>query len=66
MSDNFVYYGANGTEWYLHSKEVTLRNGYIQRIYWFAKQAGPETCAMPDGKEVMETERTGMPVLKNI
>jgi len=44
---------------------VTLKNGREQTIYYFAREAREDrVCAMPDGFVVVETTRTGMPVLK--
>ena len=61
----FEYTNKKGVKYYLHSKEVTLRGGRKQTIYYFARDVRPEAIdAVPDGYKVMETERTGMPVLK--
>jgi len=44
---------------------VTLRGGKQQRIYFFARDVRAGSLdAVPAGYEVMETKRTGMPVLK--
>jgi hypothetical protein len=61
----FSYTNAKGQVYYLHTREVTLKNGRKQRIYFFAKdQRDGHLEAVPEGYEVMETQRTGMPVLK--
>ena len=61
----FSYTNAKGQVYYLHTKEVTLKNGRVQRIYYFARDIRPEALdAVPAGMEVMETKRTNMPVLK--
>lgn len=54
----------SGTTYYLHSKDVTLRGGRKQTIYYFAKEAKDNACDMPDGYEVMENPKTGLPMLK--
>jgi hypothetical protein len=61
----YSYTNAKGQTYYLHTKEVTLKNGKIQRIFYFARdiRAGALD-AVPAGYEVMETKRTNMPVLK--
>ncbi len=57
----------SGATYYLHSKELTLRGGRRQTIYYFARMemegalSGP-----PPGYTVMENERTGLPMLKRI
>ena len=62
----FSYTNAKGQTYYLHTKEVTLKNGRVQRIYFFARDVRAEGSlgAVPAGYEVMETKRTNMPVLK--
>lgn len=54
-----------GTTYYLHSKEVILKGGRKQRIYYFAKEAKVNAIdAMPEGYIIVENERTGLPILK--
>jgi len=51
----------------LHSKEVTLRGGQKQVIYFFSK-GQPKSgtpCEMPPGKVVGVNKKTGLPYLKN-
>jgi len=61
---DFVYTDTKGQDWYLHTKDVTLRNGRVQTIYFFARDEREGRCEKPDNMVVMETARTGMPVLK--
>jgi len=61
----YSYTNSKGATYYLHGKKVTLKNGRQQQIYYFAKDVRPEALdEVPAGYEVMETKRTGMPVLK--
>lgn len=62
----FAQTNSKGTTYYLHSKEVTLRGGRLQRIYWFAKQEDPATAVaeIPAGMEVVENPRNGFLALK--
>lgn len=54
-----------GETYYLHSREVTLRGGRLQRIFFFARQVKDGALdALPDGYMVMENARTGLPMLK--
>ena len=53
-----------GETYYLHSKEVTLRGGRKQVIYFFARVEKEGATDLPDGYEVMENSRTGLPMLK--
>jgi len=61
----FTYTNSKGVKYYLHFKDVTLRGGKKQRIYFFARDVRDGSLdEVPTGYEVMETKRTGMPVLK--
>ncbi len=53
-----------GETYYLHSKEVTLRGGRKQTIYYFARDERANSCDIPAGYTVMENSRTGLPMLK--
>ena len=55
----------SGKMYYLHTKEVQLAAGRKQRIYYFAGEAGSDSLdALPTGYEVIENERTGLPMLR--
>lgn len=61
----YAYKNAKGVTYYLHFKDVTLRGGKKQRIYFFARDVRSGSLdEVPAGYAVMETQRTGMPVLK--
>ena len=53
-----------GDPHYLHTKTVTLRGGRQQKIYYFARKEGEGATDLPDGYEVMENSRTGLPMLR--
>lgn len=54
-----------GESYYLHSREVTLRGGRKQVIYFFGRQVKDGALdSLPSGYEVMENSRTGLPMLK--
>ncbi len=50
----------------LHKREVTLKGGRTQTIYFFAKKEpkSGEPCDMPDGYVVGKNPKTGLPYLK--
>lgn len=49
-----------GVTYFLNSKEVVLRGGKSQRIFYFSKDGGrPEACALPDGMQVNQNPRNG-------
>ena len=55
----------SGKMYHLHSKEVTLAGGRKQRIFYFAGDVRSNALdALPDGYEVMENKRTGLPMLR--
>lgn len=61
----FSYTNSKGVTYYLHSREVVLKNGRKQRIFFFARDVRDGVLyELPEGYEVVETQRTGMPVLK--
>ncbi len=61
----FAYTNSKGQTYYLHTRDVTLKNGRVQTIYFFARDVRDGSLtAVPAGYEVVETSRTGMPVLK--
>ena len=61
----YEFTNSKGTKYYLHFKDVNLKGGRQQRIYFFAKDIREGSLdSVPDGYQVMETERTGMPILK--
>lgn len=60
----YSYTNSKGTTYYLHSKETTLKNGRVQRIYFFAKDVREGSLdSIPDGRMVAES-KNGLPVLK--
>lgn len=55
----------SGKTYYLHSRNVTLRGGREQTIYFFAQTEKDGVLdALPAGYEVSENPRTGLPLLK--
>jgi hypothetical protein len=61
----FEFKNSKGVNYYLHSKEVTLKGGRKQRIFFFARDVRPEALdKVPEGYKVIETTKTGMPILK--
>ena len=61
----YSYTNSKGQTYILHTRKVTLKNGRVQQIYFFARdQREGAMDAVPAGYKVVETQRTGMPVLK--
>lgn len=61
----YSHTNSKGKTYILHGKEVTLKGGRKQQIYYFAKDARSNALdALPDGYKVIESERTGLPILK--
>jgi hypothetical protein len=61
----FEFTNKKGVKYYLHSRKVTLKGGREQTIYFFARDVRPGALnAVPAGFTVIETAKTGMPILK--
>ncbi len=61
----YEFTNSKGVKYYLHFKDVNLKGGRQQRIYFFAKDVRPGSLdEIPAGFKAIETERTGMPILK--
>jgi hypothetical protein len=62
----YAYTNSKGQTYYLHTQDVTLKNGRVQTIYYFAREinADKALAEVPADRMVVETKRTGMPVLK--
>jgi hypothetical protein len=63
----YEFKNSKGVSYFLHSKEVSLKGGRIQKIFYFARDIRPEALnALPAGYTVVETPKTGMPILKKL
>lgn len=64
----YSHTNSKGVTYYLHSKDVTLRGGRQQRIYYFAKEEKPGESIdeLPAGFKVSENPRNGFPTLKRV
>ncbi len=61
----YEFTNSKGVKYYLHYKDVNLKGGRQQRIYFFARDVRSGSLdEVPAGFKVIETERTGMPILK--
>lgn len=61
----YSHTNSKGVTYYLHKKDVVLRGGKEQTIYYFAKDERPEAIdALPEGYEVVENPRNGFLTLK--
>lgn len=61
----YRFTNSKGVSYYLHFKDVNLKGGRQQRIYFFARDIRSGSLDnVPAGYKVVETERTGMPILK--
>ncbi len=60
----YKHTNSKGVTYHLNSKEVTLRGGKVQRIYYFGKDNRLEATDLPDGYEVNENPRNGFLTIK--
>ena len=61
----YEFKNSKGVSYFLHSKDVTLKGGRQQRIFYFAREVKPGAIdAVPEGYLAIETPKTGMPILK--
>lgn len=57
----------SGKTYHLHGRLQKLKGGQEVTLYYFAGQAGEGALdALPEGYEVSENEKTGLPLLKKI
>jgi hypothetical protein len=55
----------SGKTYFLHSRQQELKGGRTVTLYYFAGEAAAGAIdALPDGYEVMENPKTGLPMLK--
>ncbi len=61
----YEFKNSKGVSYFLHSREVSLKGGRMQMIYFFARDVRPGALdSVPAGYKVIETTKTGMPILK--
>ncbi len=62
---SFSHVNSKGQTYFLHGRDVTLKGGRVQRIYFFGKEAKEGAIdAVPEGYIIIENSRTGLPILK--
>lgn len=61
----YSHTNSKGQTYYLHSKNVTLRGGRKQTIFYFAREVKPGALdELPADRMVVENKKTGLPLLK--
>ncbi len=61
----YKHTNSKGVTYYLNAKEVTLRGGKAQTIYYFSKDERADTGVdLPDDRQVNENPRNGFLTLK--
>ncbi|MFA6521921.1 MAG: hypothetical protein WCT53_06100 [Candidatus Gracilibacteria bacterium] len=61
----YAHTNSKGQTYLLHSKNVTLRGGRKQTIFFFARDEREGALdAVPEGMLVVENKKTGLPMLK--
>lgn len=60
----YQFTNSKGKSYYLHQREVELKGGRTQKLYFFAKEPGEGSLNdVPEGYAVSES-KNGLPVLK--
>lgn len=63
----FEYASSKGKLYYLHGKVVRLKSGHERVNYFFTKEPRAGAISnIPQGYEVVEAGRSGLPVLRKI
>jgi hypothetical protein len=61
----YQFTNSKGVKYYLHFRDVNLKGGRTQRIYFFARDIRQGSLdSVPAGYKAIETKKTGMPILK--
>jgi hypothetical protein len=60
----YKHTNSKGVTYYLNKKDVVLRGGKTQTIYYFSKDERPEGTDLPSGYEVNENPRNGFLTVK--
>ena len=62
----YAHTNRKGEKYFLNAKEVRLRNGRAQRIFYFSRDERHDTGLLhvPHGFEVSESQTSAMPVLR--
>lgn len=61
----YSHVNSKGQTYYLHMRDVTLKGGRVQRIYFFGREVKDGAIDdLPQGYIVVENPRTGLPILK--
>lgn len=67
MSNGYSHTNSKGVTYHLNAKDVTLRGGKVQRIFYFSKDHREDTAVeLPEGKVVNENPRNGFLTIKNV
>lgn len=67
MSAPYKYENSKGVSYYLFKKEVELRGGRMQTIYFLSKSDTSEKgepCDLPEDREPVENPKNGFVTLK--
>jgi hypothetical protein len=62
----YSHTNSKGVTYYLNAKDVTLRGGKVQKIYYFSKDQRPEGTELPSDMEVNENPRNGFLTVKRV
>lgn len=62
----YQHTNAKGVTYHLNCKDVVLRGGKVQTIYYFSKDVRDTACELPEGRSVVENPRNGLLTVKKV
>ena len=55
----------SGKNFFLHARETALPNGKVRKLFFFSTKIGDGALDnLPEGYEIIENPKTGLPMLK--
>lgn len=64
MAKHHEHTNSKGKTFYLHARTQTLKGGRSVTLHYFGGQPKEGGAALPDGHDVVENPKTGLPMLK--
>lgn len=66
MPKHHEHTNSKGKKFFLHARDQVLKGGRTVRLHYFGGQPKEGGVPLPDGHEIVENAKTGLPMLKRI